>query len=52
MKERENMKKKMLSGILSMILGASLLAACKPIADEYAAGDLAEVYQQILDLAN
>ena len=26
-------------------------AACKPIADEYAAGDLAEVYQQLLDLA-
>lgn len=25
--------------------------ACKPIADEYAAGDLAEVYQAILDLA-
>ena len=26
-------------------------AACKPIADEYAAGELADVYQQILDLA-
>ena len=25
--------------------------ACKPIADEYATGDLADVYQQILDLA-
>ena len=25
--------------------------ACKPIADEYAAGELADVYQQILDLA-
>ena len=26
-------------------------AACKPIADEYAAGELAETYQKILDLA-
>lgn len=26
-------------------------AACKPIADEYATGDLADVYQQILDMA-
>ena len=25
--------------------------ACKPIADQYAAGELADVYQQILDLA-
>ena len=25
--------------------------ACKPIADEYATGDLADAYQQILDLA-
>ena len=26
-------------------------AACKPIADEYAAGELADTYQQLLDLA-